>query len=200
MQQRLDLLHNAVRASKVEIELLMKLLKIAEGPAADELRVKIATEQARLAQTSAELAQLEGIYKGGAIAAPINGTAIIADPQKMLGKAVTGKDALLRVAHVKGEWQADVWFAQEDIGRLIQHLKQAKGQRVNVELAVAALAGKKLKGTLHHDDLAAEPILRDKEDVLYARVRLDAESLKLVRALPVDAKVRVTVNTAGVPR
>src|SRR5262249_23033806 len=133
-------------------------------------------------------------YKDGAVVAPIDGTLILADAEKMIGTAVTPAEPLFRVARLREDWHASVWVAEKDVGRLIALFLRGKpDHRADVELLVAAFPGETFKGTLHRDDLAAQMTQRGKKSVLYVRVRIDEDSLKKIRVLPADANVRVRI-------
>jgi len=100
------------------------------------------------------------------------------------------------VVRHKGEWHASVWFAERDVGLLLQFLRAKKDKRAAVELVAVAFPDKTFKGTLRLDDIAVEMTPREKESVLYARVRIDKESLKVLRILPIGANVRVKISMA----
>jgi multidrug efflux pump subunit AcrA (membrane-fusion protein) len=191
MERRLGQLRSEIQASKDKIAGLEKMTKNNQ-----KVRVELVKEQARLKLKAKQLHDLNRTYQGGDIASPNDGTVIIANPKKLLGRSVMPSEPICRVVRLKGEWHARVWFAERDVGLLLQFLRAAKDKRAAVELVAAAFPGKTFKGTLCLRDVAEEMTLREKKSVLYARIRIDKESLKVLRILPVGANVRIKISVA----
>jgi hypothetical protein len=191
MERRLAQLKSEIQATKDQIAVLEKMAK--DNP---KLRVELVQGQAKLKAMAKKLHVLNRIYNGGDIASPVDGTVIIAGPKKLLGRSVRPFDPIFRVVRLKGEWHARVWFAERDVGLLLQFLRANKDKRAAVSLVAVAFPGKTFKGTLRLGDMAEQLTVREKKSVLYARVRIDEKSLKVLRILPIGANVRVKILVA----
>jgi multidrug efflux pump subunit AcrA (membrane-fusion protein) len=189
-----------VEVSKAQIELFKRALTEGRTTGEEKRRMGFELEVARVKAESGgkQLEELRRKYNGGDLLSPVDGTVISSNPEQLIGKKVEHEPVVV-VARLDGDWHADVWFAERDVGRLLQFLGAAKEKRAAVELVVAAFPGKTFPGTLRRDELAREMTRREKDSVLHAHVRLDADSLKVLRILPVGANVRVTVSVPGAP-
>src|SRR5262249_41640962 len=113
-EQKLAELHAEIHKGSIMVEVLK------QTPQTDrDAVIKLVEVQAMLDNKRKELAVLHKMYQGGDIEAPIDGTVIIADPHEWLGKAVTPRDPIFRVARVNEAWHADLWFAEGDVGLLL---------------------------------------------------------------------------------
>lgn len=191
MEQQLDKLRAEMEICKAKIAVLSKEPKM--GPAE-----VLAEERVRLDRHIKTFNALDQRYAGGVLTSPLDGTVIIAEPNAMIGKGVTDADPICRVVRRNAEWQASVWFAERDVGRLLDYLRTKK-DGAEVELVVPAVPDKKLKGTLRLRDVADQMIVRENRSMLFGKILIHDESLHAVRTLPIDTKVHIKISISPGP-
>jgi len=180
------------------IDALAKSMDKAKSLGDDNARARFEVELVRAGvqrqQAAEQLEALNRRKSEGTVLSPLDGTVIVSAPDELIGRLVSPSEPICRVADPRGAWHADVWFAEHGVGILLRSLDQAKDGGIAVEVVADAFPDRVFRGTLNRDDVARELTRRDDGAVLAARVRLDEDSERALRMLPMGSKVRVKVS------
>ena len=113
---------------------------------------------------------------------------------KLLEATVKPDQPLMRVANVKGPWEAVVQIPEANVGRIKEALAKNEGRPLSVDILLVSHS-KTYKGLLYGGDLGGETTIdAEHKPVLFARVQIVDITRAELDHMPVGAEVRVKVR------